>query len=80
MRCSDGDPRGSVRVPDDGLFAESIYNQRLATLSTYHQLTPMSRRHHIYAVGGRGGDMLYKPVFLTDFTARNRTLLYTHNS
>ena len=42
-----------------------LYNQRLPTLSTYHQLTSMSRRHHIYAVGGRGGDMLYKPVFLT---------------
>ena len=41
-----------------------LYNQRLATLSTYHQLTPMSRRHHIHAVGGRSGAMLYKPVFL----------------
>ena len=35
------------------------YNQRLATLSTYHQLTPMPRRHHIYDVGGRGGVMPY---------------------
>ena len=35
-----------------------LYNQRLATLSTYHQLTPMSRRHHIYAVGGHGGSHL----------------------
>ena len=35
------------------------YNQRLATLSTYHQLTPMPRRHHIYDVGGRAGSMLY---------------------
>ena len=32
----------------------------------------MSRRHHIYAVGGRGGDMLYKPVFLTDGTLEAR--------
>ena len=24
MRCSDGDPRGTVRVPDDGLFAKTI--------------------------------------------------------
>ena len=45
-----------------------LYNQRLPTLSTYYQLIPMSRRHHIYAVGGRGGDMHYKPVFLTDGT------------
>ena len=35
------------------------YNQRLAVLSTYHQLTPMPRRHHIYDVGGRGGAMHY---------------------
>ena len=45
----------------DGLFGKTIQGQRLATLSTYHQLTPMSRRHHIYAMGGRGGDMLFKP-------------------
>ena len=49
-----------------------LYNQRLATLFTYHQLTPMSRRHHIYAVEARGGAMLYKPVFLTGRTPRNR--------
>ena len=24
MRCSDGDPRGTVRVPDDGLFGKTI--------------------------------------------------------
>ena len=40
------------------------YNQRLTTLSTYHQLIPMSMSHHSYAVGGRGGVMPYKPVFL----------------
>ena len=45
-----------------------LYRQRLATLSTYHQLTPMSRRHHIYAMGGRGGDMLFKPVQLSHNT------------
>ena len=59
MRRSDGDPRGTVRVPDDGLFAKAIYNQRLATLSTYHQLIPMSMSYHSYAVGGRGAAMPY---------------------
>ena len=48
--------------------SQKLYNQRLATLSTYHQLTPVSRRHHIYAVGGRGGATLYNPGFLTDVT------------
>ena len=48
--------------------SQKLYNQRLATLSTYHQLTPMSRRHHIYAVGRRGGATLYNPGFLTDGT------------
>ena len=36
------------------MCSQKLYNQRLAILSTYHQLTPVSRRHHIYAVGGRG--------------------------
>ena len=31
------------------------YNQRLATLSTHHQLTPLPKRHRIYDVGGHGG-------------------------
>ena len=44
--------------------AKKLYNQRLATLSTYHQLTPMSRSRHIYTVGGRGGAMPYRPGFL----------------
>ena len=48
--------------------SQKLYNQRLATLSTYHHLTPVSRRHHIYAVGGRGGAMLYKRGFLTGRT------------
>ena len=38
---------------------QKLYNQRLATMCVYHQLTPISRRHHIYAVGGRGGAILY---------------------
>ena len=41
-----------------------LHNQRLTILSTYHQLTPVSRRHHIYTVGGRGGATLYNPGFL----------------
>ena len=45
--------------------SQKLYNQRLATLNTYHQLTPTSRRHHSYAVGGRGGAMPYKRGFLT---------------
>ena len=47
------------------ICSQKLYNQRLTTLSTYHKLTPMSRKHHIYAVGGRGGAMPYNPVFLT---------------
>ena len=47
------------------ICSQKLYNQRLATLSMYHQLTPVSRRHHIYAVGGRGVATLYKPGFLT---------------
>ena len=47
------------------ICSAKLYNQRLATLCTYHQLTPMSRRHHIHAMGGRAGAMPYKPVFLT---------------
>ena len=50
------------------VWSAKLYNQRLATLSTHHQLTPMSRRHHIHAMGGRGGAMLYKPVFLAVLT------------
>ena len=46
------------------ICSAKLYNQRLATLSTYHQLTPMSRRHHIYALGRRGGATLYNPGFL----------------
>ena len=41
------------------ICSQKPYNQRLVTLSTYHQLTPVSRRHHIYTVGGRGGATLY---------------------
>ena len=37
------------------ICSQNLYNQRLATMCVYHQLTPISRRHHIYAVGGRGG-------------------------
>ena len=40
------------------------YNQGLATLSTYHQLIPMSMSYHSYAAGGHGGVMPYKSVFL----------------
>ena len=47
------------------------YNQRLTTLSTHHQLIPMSMSYHSYAVGGRGGVMPYKPVFLTAGTLYN---------
>ena len=50
------------------VWSATVYSQRLATLSTYHQLTPVSRKHHIYAVGGRGGATLYNPGFLTDVT------------
>ena len=32
------------------VFSQKLYNQRLATLSTYYQLTSMPRRHHGYAV------------------------------
>ena len=52
-------------IPEAPLECQTIvcsakpYNQRLAALSTYHQLTPMPRRHHIYDVGGRGGAMPY---------------------
>ena len=48
--------------------SQKLYNRRLATLSTYHQLTPVSRRHHIYTVGGRGGATLYNPGFLAGGT------------
>ena len=41
-----------------------LYNQSLPTLSTYHQLIPMSMSYHSYAVGGHGGVMPYKSVFL----------------
>ena len=47
------------------VWSAKLYNQGLATLSTYHQLVPMSMSYHSYAVGGRGGVMPYKPVFLT---------------
>ena len=48
--------------------SQKLYNQHLVTLSTCHQLTPVSRRYHIYAVGGRGGATLYNPGFLTGGT------------
>ena len=48
--------------------SQKLYNRRLAILSTYHQLTPVSRRHHIYTVGGRGGATLHNPGFLTGRT------------
>jgi len=44
------------------------YKQGLATLSTYHQLIPMSMSYHSYAVGGRGGATLYNPGFLAGGT------------
>ena len=50
------------------VWSAKLYNPRLATLNTYHQLTPVSRTHHIYAVGGRGGAMLYKRGFLAAAT------------
>ena len=50
------------------ICSQKLYNQRLATLSMYHQLTPVSRRHHIYTVGGRGGATLYNPGFLAGGT------------
>ena len=46
------------------VWSAKLYNQRLVTLNKYYQFTPVSRRHHIYAVGGRGGAMLYKRGFL----------------
>ena len=63
LRADDADPRDTaVRMPGDGLFGKTIQPApSVATLS-------MSRRHHIYAVGGRGGGMLYKPGFLADGT------------
>ena len=67
LRC--GAPRGTVRVPDDSLFGKTIQPAPSHIEYTYHQLTPMSRRHHIiYTVEARGGAMLYKPVFLTGRT------------
>ena len=49
------------------IWPAKLYTQRLATLNAYYQLIPMcmSRRHHSYAVGGRGGAMRYKRGFLT---------------
>ena len=49
------------------IWSAKLYTQRLATLNAYYQLIPMcmSRRHHSYAVGGRGGAMPYKRGFLT---------------
>ena len=46
------------------VWSAKLYSQRLATLNTYHQVTPVSRTRHIYGVGGRGGAMLYKRGFL----------------
>ena len=54
------------------IWSAKLYTQRLATLNAYYQLIPMSRRHHSYAVGGRGGAMRYKRGFLTV-----RTLYFT---
>ena len=42
------------------VWSAKLYNQRLATLSTYHQLTPTSRIYHINALGRRGGSVLVR--------------------
>ena len=49
-------------------WSAKLYNQRLATLNTYYQLTPMSKSHHSYAMGDRGGTMPYKCGFLPTHT------------
>ena len=56
--------------------SQKLYNQRLATLSTYHQLTPVSRRPHIYTMGGRGGATLY--TTLGFWRAEPRTLRFVN--
>jgi hypothetical protein len=40
------------------VWSAKLYNQRLATLSTYHQFTPTSRIYHINVLGRRGGSVL----------------------
>ena len=42
------------------VWSAKLYKQRLATLSTYHQLTPTSRIYHINALRRHGGSVLVR--------------------